>query len=53
MARNLHYSTMQAAISEAVAVQVVPKGWPVGIVVAMDVPNLCQLQDRAQDHIQG
>ena len=44
---------MQAAFSEAAAVKIIPVGWTIAIMVAVNEPYLSDVEDRAQDYIQG
>jgi len=43
MASNLHYPAMQAAISEAAAMEVMPVGCTIAVMVAMNETDLCLL----------
>lgn len=53
MASNLNYPAMQASVSEAASMKIVPVGRSVSVVVTVDEPDLSDVKDRSQDHVQG
>ncbi|EJN39668.1 hypothetical protein PMI38_00900 [Pseudomonas sp. GM84] len=52
MPRYLNYTTMQAAVSEAAAMQIVPVAPLIRVVIAMYVPDLGKAKDRTQDRVE-
>jgi hypothetical protein len=43
IARYLYYLAMLAACSEAAAMQIMPVGWTIAVMVAVDEPDRCLL----------
>jgi len=41
MSSNLYYPAMQAALSEAAAVKIMPIGWTIAVMVAVNEPDFC------------
>lgn len=53
MTSNLYNPAMQAALSDTVAMKVMPVGQPVSAMATVDEPYLSDVKNRSQDHVQG